>query len=298
METRFSFLIPTYNFVCVDLVQELSNQIATQHIEAEVVVVDDGSSDVLTIKENTIINTIPYCQFIHNDTNFGSAHTRNMLAEVAQGEYLIFLDSDLFPTSSTFVAQYVAHATDAEVVVGGLSYRTNNHTVCPLRLAFGLKSEVRTAAERNMAPYAKFTASNILMHKSVLQRVRFDNNIKRYGYEDLLFGQELKKKGISVTHIDNPVFHDDHDTSLHFLQKTQTSLHTLVQIEDKIGQMSRIVNIFNKLQKFHLTSFMRLVFSLFHLLMERQLLSQHPSMLIFNIYKLGYYCTIKRLSKE
>ncbi len=292
MVSGFSFLIPTYNKVCVDLVQELLRQISKLSISAEVVVVDDASTDVSTIEQNNVINTFPNSKFIRNEVNSRQAYTRNKLAQIAQGEYLIFLDSDVFPSSATFVEQYVACANYADVVVGGLRYRVPNQKVCPLRLMFGLKSEVRTVAERNIDPYAKFAASNALINAKVFKRIQFDDKIKKYGYEDVLFGQELQHLGFSVRHIDNPVFHDDDDTSEQFLNKTRTSLQTLHSIATQIGDKSHINNVYQQLKKWHLVWGMQLFFRLTQTCFEHNLLSQHPNMLIFNLYKLGYYCCL------
>lgn len=289
-----SFLIPTYNNLCIELAIELSAQITACGIVAEVIVMDDGSTNMNLVAPNEQINQIAHCRFVRNTTNAGQATTRNLLAKLAQYPSLVFLDSDVFPTSPHFVELYAQHCCDADVVCGGIRYRNDDkHHINPLRLKFGLNSEVSTATQRRQHPYDKFTAANAMIKQTTMQRINFDSNIKQYGYEDVLFGQELQHLGITIAHIDNPVFHDDTDTNEQFLHKTQTSLKTLAQIANKLNNMSRIVNAYNTLQRLHLTRAMQLFFKVMRKPLETNLLGQKPLLFVFNIYKLGYYCTIQ-----
>ena len=141
-------------------------------------------------------------------------------------------------------------------------------------------------------PYKSFVTANVMMSAEVMQHVHFAEDIKQYGYEDLLMGKELQNRGYTVMHIDNPVFHDDKDTSEQFLQKTRTSLYTLRAISNKIGDKSRINNAYMQLKTWHLLWAMRIFFRATRKPFERNLLSQHPQILVFNLYKLGYYCEL------
>lgn len=277
--------------MCVALSRELSEQITAAGIDAEVVVMDDGSSDASTVEQNRAISNIEHCTFIRNESNAGRATVCNKLAAVAHGRWLVFLDADVFPTTTNFVSEYASATSQASIVGGGVRYRTDS-TICPLRLMFGLHSEVSTAAERNKNPYKSFVTANVMMSAEVMQHVHFAEDIKQYGYEDLLMGKELQNRGYTVMHIDNPVFHDDKDTSEQFLQKTRTSLHTLRAISNKIGDKSRINNAYMQLKTWHLLWAMRIFFRATRKPFERNLLSQHPQILVFNLYKLGYYCEL------
>ena len=56
--------------------------------------------------------------------NVGRARGRNRLAGEARSPHLLFLDADMLPDSETFVADWLAVATqDAAVAFGGFSFR-------------------------------------------------------------------------------------------------------------------------------------------------------------------------------
>ncbi len=51
-----SILIPTYNYNTFSLVEELTNQAIATGISFEIIVLDDGSTDQISLKENSKIN--------------------------------------------------------------------------------------------------------------------------------------------------------------------------------------------------------------------------------------------------
>lgn len=291
-----SFLIPTYNFVCTQLVNALCYDIADTRINCEVIVMDDGSTDLSTIKENQIINNYPMCRFIQNPTNIGRAAIRNKLAQTAKYPKLVFLDADTLPCQIGFVRLYIDYATNnkANVVCGGIRYRTGNDAVaCPLRLCFGLANEANTASQRNANPYNKFSSANFMIDKYTFLQYQFDESICKYGHEDTLFGKVLEQNNIPITHIDNPVYHDDHDTSNQFLSKTRLAIDTLVTIENKIGSHSRLLNVYNRIKPFQLHFILAACFLTFRRIIEINLLGRRPSLSLFNFYKLCYLCFVK-----
>ena len=91
-----SILIPEYNCDCTQLVRDLHRQCASAQLPSwEIVVADDGSIDETAVNQNRIIATWDNCTFIRNEQNMGRAAIRNFLAEKAQYDRLIFIDSDM-----------------------------------------------------------------------------------------------------------------------------------------------------------------------------------------------------------
>lgn len=93
---KISFIIPAYNVEkyiveCVDSVlnQEMSNY---PEIEIEAIVINDGSNDETKIRLEEY-NDDPRVMII-NKKNEGVSKTRNIGIELAQGDYLFFLDGD------------------------------------------------------------------------------------------------------------------------------------------------------------------------------------------------------------
>lgn len=290
-----SFLIPTYNLSCKALAKELSQQISASKIEAEVIVMDDGSTNADSLADNACIDSFEHCQFIRNNENIGRSRIRNLLAATAQFPTLVFLDADVFPAVDDFVNCYVKAICKADVVCGGMKYRLDGPVkIGKLRYVVGCDSESQTADSRSKAPYKCFISSNFMVKKNIFEKVQFDESLFKYGYEDVLFGKCLEENAISIAHIDNAVFHDNGENSSDFLSKTRAATENLLLIEDKLGDYSRIIKTYRKIDAFKMSTFVGMLFPVMHKRMEANLLSDKPSHFIFNIYKLSYFCHLKR----
>lgn len=278
-----SILIPTYNCDCVSLCSFLSEQIAADAIDAEVVVMDDASTDLEIVERNRSINDLAYCRFVESKENIGIAKNRNHLADVAKGEYLLFLDADVYPVSSDFIKKYIDNKADDGVLCGGLTFRLDGPVkMSPLRYLYGMKFEVKQP---------QFISLNFFLPASVFHKVRFNESFSKYGHEDTQFGADLQNAGYKVLKIDNPVYHDNGDTSEHFINKTRVAIDNLVEHKDLLLPTSRLLQLYEKLRKFPIGCLMKIPFRHFRSWMEKNLLSDSPSLFIYNVYRLSYlYC--------
>ena len=91
---QFSIIIPVYNVEkylirCVESVQTQTFQ------DFEVILIDDGSPDNCPQMCDSIANTDSRIRVIHK-TNHGLGLARNTGMEVAEGDYIVFIDSDDF----------------------------------------------------------------------------------------------------------------------------------------------------------------------------------------------------------
>lgn len=86
---RVSVVIPTYNQARF-LSEVVGSALAQMYRDLEIIVIDDGSSD------NTpeVASTFPPVVRYFRQENQGSASARNRGIELANGEYLAFIDSD------------------------------------------------------------------------------------------------------------------------------------------------------------------------------------------------------------
>jgi hypothetical protein len=106
---------------------------------------------------------------------------------------------------------------------------------------------------------------------------------------------ELKKKGVIVKHFDNPTYHLGLETSQQFLDKTKIALENLKSIAETNpldSSESKILKIYVFLNKIYLATLISYLFKKTERKIEDNLLSQKPSLLLFDLYKLGYYCSI------
>ena len=289
-----SILIPVKNFDSHLLIKELHAQGEALGIPFEILVAEDGTESGL-LHLNHIADILPNCRRIVNNCNIGRAGIRNQLASEAQYTNLIFIDCDAVVEKKDFLASYHTALEKQEVVCGGLYHAAKQpNEQCSLRYRYEKSADkTRCAAIRSKVPYDKFTSFNFAIKKETFTSILFDTSITKYGYEDVLFGKELERRGVEILHIENRLLHCGLEDNATFLAKTEQSLVTLFEIREKVGH-TPLLNIANKLSRFHLT---RLFMKYWHYRRNsyrKNLLGKSPSLLKFNIYKLGYYLSISR----
>ena len=57
--------------------------------------------------------------------------------------------------------------------------------------------------KRMQQPYASFRTTNFMVRRDLLLAYPFDETFHEYGYEDTLFGKQLKEHGATLIHLDN-----------------------------------------------------------------------------------------------
>ena len=287
-----SVLIPTYNYDCRKLVEEVCRQAEQLQIPYEILVADDGSAED-TKKRMREINQWPSCRFLEMERNVGRAVIRNVLARKASYPYLLFLDADAGIVSSAFLKEYLQQANESSVVYGGVVYPDDLPPVGRrLRYYYGIRREQLTLAQRKREPYRKFNSINFLIFRDLFMKVLFDESFVTYGHEDTYFGLQLRKQDIPIKHIDNPVVHYNQDTDEEFLRKTRTSVRGLYDKRKLLEEVSGLLHILKRLNTCHMVTFSAFWFRLFHKKLERNLSGRkNPSIRLLSVYKLGYLCS-------
>ncbi len=294
-----SILIPTYNYDCTPLVRELQQQITAHNITAEVIVMDDASPDANIRSALSAIDTLPHCRLIPLDNNVGIARIRNLLADHAQYPYLLFLDSDVFPTDHHFLQRYIDARNLADVVCGGLRFRpTPPSPQCSLRYLYGSRVESQPVEQRLRHPYGEFRTLNFFIARQAFHTTRFNEEFLQYGHEDTLFGKQLQLNGCTITHIDNPIYHDVPDTNEQFLAKTRRSIHNLRQHRNILTSHVRLLQLYDKIERTHTVTLIATIFRCIEKPLLHNLNSPHPSLFLFNIYKAGYLCNIMNSKQQ
>ena len=292
-----SILIPTYNYNAFPLVSELEKQCLECEIAFEIIVIDDGGNQFEN--ENQKINDLKNCNFSRNYSNLGRGKNINFLTDKTKFEWLLIMDCDTFPTKNNFIQKYISQINKGEkVVYGGIEYqkeKPDNDRL--LRWFYGKNREALSVEKRNSNPNGNALTSNILIKKDVLTSNKFNEAITEYGYEDLVFLSALKKKKIIVKHIDNPTYHLGIETSKQFLDKTKIALKNLNLITKTNcldHSESKILRTHFLLKRVRLVNFTSFLFKKLERKIEHHLQSEKPSLLLFDFYKLGYFCTLKK----
>ncbi len=286
-----SILIPCYNYDCRNLVSSLHLQGESLGTDYEIIVGDDASDDVEIVSLNEEINSLPHCMYSVSERNLGRAENRNRIAEISQGDWLLFIDCDARVCSDSFLHDYMKAAEHACVVCGGLCHPLNNP--CPeatLRYKYERRADARrSASERSKKPYMQLSAFNLMMRRDVFMSIKFDKDCREYGYEDALMGVELYKRGIEILHIDNPVMHIGLEPNTVYLKKSETALRTLYGLKGKMGNHSHVENVAIRLRSYHIDKLYMLFYHLFRTRMKANLLGENPSLFVFSLYKLGFF---------
>ena len=193
-----SIVIPTYNRQ--PILAKCLQALEQQHFDAntaiagyEIVVVDDGSTDGtldwLRAAAAALPHVVTYVQ-----EHGGPAGARNLGVERAQGDTIIFIDSDLVVTPCFLQA----HAT---------ALRQGAQDLGSDRLfTYGAVINTCNFEEPTSEPYkltdfsaAYFATGNVaIARRWLLEAGLFDTQFQLYGWEDLELGVRLKKLGLKL----------------------------------------------------------------------------------------------------
>jgi glycosyltransferase involved in cell wall biosynthesis len=192
-----SVVIPTYNRLPIlqkSLAALEHQELNDDKIEGyEIILVDDGSTDeTLTwLKDNQA--KLPHVK-LYQQKHQGAAAARNLGVTNAQGDTIIFIDSDLVVTKS-FLQSH------ADALIKG------RQTLQSDRLfTYGAVINTNNFDEPTAEPYkitdfsaAYFATGNVAIARKWLEAVGlFDTRFQLYGWEDLELGVRLKKLGLKL----------------------------------------------------------------------------------------------------
>ena len=292
-----SILIPTYNYNAYSLAEKLVKQSLELGINFELFCIDDGSNSNLNT-ENQKINTLENAEFRVSDKNVGRTATRQILAKKAQYDWLLFLDADVMPKDNTFIKKIVSHIeNNTDIIFGGITYqKTHPETNKILRWHYGRNREEQSLKHRKNKPYQSIISGALTIKKDLFLKTNSELTDNKYGL-DILFSTLLKRNQTIVAHIDNPVIHFGIEDSKLFLSKSKKAIDTLYYLvrENKISSSeTKLLKTFNKLKAIGLAYFVGTITLKFNNRIEKKLLSKSPNLILFDIYRLGYFCRLNQ----
>lgn len=293
---ELSVLIPNYNYVCLPLVRRLQSLLESAAIPYEIIVADDGSTDLQTIEANRPIATLTNCQYLIRPKNVGRAVIRNILAQTAQYAFLLYIDSDLTIINDQFIRRYVDCLNESTTVIdGGVSIGGNPEALKGnLRYLYEKAEEPNhTAICRQASPYQHLHTANLLIRKELILQHPFDERFRHYGYEDVLLGKTLRQHQIPITHIDNPLGFHTFESNSDFIVKTEEGLRTLYQFRRDLRGYSRLLTFVSGIHISLILSLIRLWHRLFQKAERRNLCGSRPSLLVYKLYRLGYFLSLE-----
>lgn len=300
-----SILLPSYNNVCVSLVQALQRQADAlwgkldKPFRYEIIVADDCSTDAACIDANRVIGDMLHCRYLRMEQNVGRAQIRNVLISESRGDYVLLIDSDLFLCDDNYLYKYAT--STADVVYGGTRIGGEGFAMVDneantenlkgnLRYIYEKKAEPsHRAVFRQLRPNQEISVCNLYARRDIMEAHPFDSRFKAYGYEDVLFGKRLAESGIEVTHIDNPVLINEFEPNSVFVKKTEEAILTLCRFEQDLEGYSNLKTKVTTLGRYIPLSLFRLWHRIMKNKEKRNLTGLKPSLLLFKLYKLGFF---------
>ena len=308
-----SILLPSYNKVCVSLVQVLQRQADAlrgkldKPFRYEIIVADDCSTDAACIDANRVIGDMLHCRYLRMEQNVGRAQIRNVLISESRGDYVLLIDSDLFLCDDNYLYKYAT--STADVVYGGTRIGGEGFAMVDneantenlkgnLRYIYEKKAEPsHRAAFRQLRPNQEISVCNLYARRDIMEAHPFDSRFKAYGYEDVLFGKRLAESGIEVTHIDNPVLINEFESNSVFVKKTEEAILTLCRFEQDLEGYSNLKTKVSTLGRYIPLSLFRLWHRIMKNKEKRNLTGSKPSLLLFKLYKLGFFLENRMVKK-
>ena len=293
-----SICIPVYNFNIISLVNELYIQSVNLYVPFEIIIIDDASKEEFK-QQNSSLKSNNYLTYVELDKNLGRSKIRNLFLKYARYEYLLFMDCDSMTTNRDYLKNYIDACTGDSIICGGRKYETNrpddNHY---LRWLYGIKRESAPASVRSEKPNQSFMTNNFLISKSLLSSISFDETLYGYGHEDTVYGYQLKAHYIPIKHIENTLIHLGLEDKDEYIAKTDEGLRNLFRLYTRFKKNPAFVNDIKLLRYYRFLRKLQIIriLSWYFFFLKRYLLinirSPMPSLFIFDLYKLGYFCKI------
>lgn len=295
-----SVCIPVFNYNVSLLVEELLAQLKLANFPFEIIVIDDKSEEKFKILNETVVKNTHYIQL---EKNIGRAKIRNKFLEIAQYDYLLFIDNDSRIISKNYIKNYIytIKSSHALIVFGGRIFGerpTDRNRL--LRWKYGVKRESKPAHIRNLSPNKSFMTNNFIIHRSLFEKVKFNEELVQYGHEDTLFGYEIKKQGFTINHIENPVLNGDYERNDHYLIKTEKAILNLIYMLKYTNNDQTFINDVSllkyqqQLDSLKIDCLFRWIFIIKRPIIRFLLSKGFANMTLFSFYKLGFLMINKR----
>ncbi len=182
---KISIVMPVYNRGYL-LEKVLSHLTSQDYEDVEYVIVDDGSID----NTSEVVKKFKKVKYIYQE-NGGCASARNTGIKNAEGDVILFIDSDVFVPSNIASIHAKYHKKYDKCIVQGQLVRIINIDDA-FKVKFTLYDYSRSFFD---------TANVSVKKKYLIEAGLFDDKSFKKGWEDLDLGLRLIKNGLRVKRI-------------------------------------------------------------------------------------------------
>jgi glycosyltransferase involved in cell wall biosynthesis len=227
---KVSVVIPTLNRA--DLVAQTIDRIECQTVDRnlyEIVVVDNSSTDhtqqVLAQKSVTYPNLR-----IHSQTKRGAAATRNVGIRKADGEFVLFIDDDIF-AEPTLIESHLKYqnANPGTSVIGSVSAPWEKASDPFLRYLRDKRIMNPYSIKCGPMDFSYYHTGNVSTPRKMLLDVGgFNEEFSVYGMEDIELGYRLEKMGCRmVSGTDAKALHQYTPSYRQFIERCEQAGYSL-----------------------------------------------------------------------
>lgn len=194
---KISWIVPVFNagkFLSEAISSILNNPCLS--VEHEIILVDDGSTDCVTILILKAFQGHPLVKVLYQEKNGGPARARNKGLKAATGEWLTFLDADDLVAPDSISARIAAIHSDAGIrwIVGDMLEIREPGKLLHLRNfekaisdgkslsidLFKIENPAKKIASWNMLPFL----GSMMIRRDLFEQVGLLN-------EDLIYGEDI-----------------------------------------------------------------------------------------------------------
>lgn len=227
---KISIIIPVYN--TEKYIKKCIDSIINQTLkEIEIIILNDGSSDAC----NDIIENYDDSRIVYiNKDNEGISITRNKGIELANGEFITFVDSDDY-IDITFCEKMYNKAIKDKCDVVICDYYNKDDNLYTKKSIYNfndtkLKDNPAIINEVNLGPCNKIYKSTLITDNNI----KFPENIK---YEDAPFVVAAISKAIKIGKVNEPLSY----FNIHLGSQTTTRDEKIFDIFKIIGLVTKIL---------------------------------------------------------
>lgn len=207
-QSLISIIVPIYNVE--EYIEDCLKSLDAQDYQNyEVVLVNDGSTDnTINLVNNFITNKTTTFK-LYNKSNGGLSDARNYGLSMAQGEFVLFIDSDDFISPNTLsITNKSAHESNSDIICFALAEVTENRKrIRYIPANATLKSGTFSLYDsKNLISSSLPNACNKLIRKSLFieNKIQFPVGL---WYEDLATNPKLFFYANTITFIDDELYY-------------------------------------------------------------------------------------------
>ncbi|HTV94030.1 MAG TPA: glycosyltransferase [Verrucomicrobiae bacterium] len=203
---EISVVVPTYNrleTLAPVLPTLLAQDLAPS--EFEVLVCDSNSTDGTAEFLAKMRAGHPNVRYLPGAYS-GRAAARNAGIDAAQGEVVLFNDSDIFASPDLLSHHLRHHRAQRKIAVVGLEVQVKDFDDYLFKRDHPEERGSLHKPTRKTLPWLYFLTGNASVRREDLLRVgRFDESFTGYGHEDLELGYRLERAGVTILYEPNAI---------------------------------------------------------------------------------------------